>query len=470
MTAITLPVTTSPGAHPHEGGGRLINCRARKLSDNAGTAITIGRVPGLTEFATATSQETFRGLKLVGANLYSAWSGSMVRHDSGGTETALTGNLSGAAQCFFARNNKSTPDLVIVDPGEGAFVATTSAVSSYPDSDVGSPNAVCIHRGFFIFTYGNGQVRSSGVNDTAINTSDVATAEYRPDTLYRPMSHKGHLLLWGSESCEFWGGGNDSGFPFSFVTAMDVGLVGPYAATGDEDGFEAGVFFVGSDFRVRKVNGYSSEPISNADLERLIAEVSDKTTIKAHCYVSNGEPIVVITCDDWTWEYSTITQTWNERVSYGETNWVGSCPHKAFGHWYCGNTGDNKLYKIDADQYEEAGNPLRMRIETGPMGNFPKPMRVDRVELYMTKGVGIATGDDPDQTDPMIEFSMSPDGGHTWKAPRQVKIGRQSIMTGRVAANNLGVAIPQGVRLRFDMADAVPSGIMGGDMISSVLT
>ena len=76
---------------------------------------------------------------------------------------------------------------------------------------------------------------------------------------------------------------------------------------------------------------------------------------------------------------------------------------------------------------------------------------------------------DPNQTDPLVEMSISPDGGHTWRAPKQIKMGRQSIMTGTVAANNLGHCISQGVRLRFDMADAVPSGVMGGDMIASVL-
>lgn len=475
MTAIPLPVGTAPGAHVHESGGRLINCYTEKLEAGAGTPVARKRVPGMTSFATS-SNTGYRGGKQVGSLFYSAWasdSGKVYKSTSaGGVMASLTGNLPGSVRAFFAANNAGTPDVVAVVPGEGAFTVSTTAVSAFADADVGSPNAVCFHKGFFIFTYGDAKVRSTGVNNVAVATTDVATAEYKRDQLYRPMSYKGNLILFGSESIEFWGGQNDVGFPFSFITAMDVGIVGPYAATGDQDGFDGGVFFVGSDFKVRKGSGYGSEPVSTPDLERLIGAVTDKTTIHADSYVSNGRAIVVISCAAWTWEYNIQTGQWNERVSYGDVRWRGLYPAKAFDKWICGDssfleTGD--IYTIDATNHEEGGNPLRMRIETGPIGDFPRPMRVDRVDVYVTKGVGIAAGDDPNQTNPQMEVSMSPDGGHTWKTPRQARLGRQSIMTGRVTANNLGHAIPQGIRFRFDVADAVHIGVMGADLIASPL-
>lgn len=60
MTAFQMPVTTAPGQHPHESGGRLINCYAEKLDGAAGTQVVVHRVPGLTGFATS-SQTGFRG-------------------------------------------------------------------------------------------------------------------------------------------------------------------------------------------------------------------------------------------------------------------------------------------------------------------------------------------------------------------------------------------------------------------------
>ncbi len=469
MTAFQMPLTTAPGMHPHESGGRLINSYAEKLEGAAGTQVVVHRVPGLTGFATS-SQTGFRGALQVGTTLYSAWSGKVYKCTAtGGALTALTGNLNGSARVFMARNNAATPDLVIVSPGDGAFVASTSAVSSYPDADVGSPNAVCEHKSFFIFTRGNGTIISTGPNSTAINTLDAATAEYKPDTAYRPMSYKDNLLIWGSESVEFWGGLNDTGFPFSYVSAMDIGIVGPYAVAGDTDGFDAGIYFVASDFRFSRIVGYGREVIPHADLERLISLVEDKTTITVDAYVSRGHPVVVISSPTWTWEYSVTSGTFNERASYLDTRWRGLQPFKAFDRWHCGDAKSGNLLTIDFQNHMEAGNPLRMRVETGPLGNFPSPMRLDRCELYLTRGVGIAAGLDPQQTAPQIECAASPDGGLSWRAPRRAFLGQQQIASGRVAFNMLGMAHPQGARLRFDIADPVPVGLMGGDIAASVM-
>lgn len=464
MTAFQMPVTTAPGMHPHESGSRLINAYAEKLDGAAGTQTVVHRVPGLKGFATS-SQTGFRGALQVGSTLYSAWSGKVYKcGSSGGALTALTGNLTGTARVFMARNNAATPDLVIVSPGDGAFVASTTAVSSYPDPDVASPNAVCVHKSFFIFSRGNGTVIASGPNTTTINSLDTATAEYKPDTLYRPISYKDNLLLWGSESVEFWGGLNDEGFPFSFISAMDIGIVGPYAVGGDANGFDAGIYFVGSDFRFSRVVGYGREVIPHADLERLISLVEDKTQISVDCYVERGRPVVVISSPTWTWEYSVTSGTFNERASYQITRWRGLQPFKAFDRWHCGDTESGNLLQIDFQEQMEVNEPLIEIIEPGPMGNFPKPLRADRVELYVTRGVGMASGLDPQQTDPQIECQFSPDGGLSWKAPRRAKLGRQQLAGGRVAFNMLGMAHPQGARLRFIIADPVPVGLMGGDM------
>ena len=247
----------------------------------AGTQVVVHRVPGSTGFATS-SQTGFRGALQVGSTLYSAWSGKVYKCGSGGGALeALTGNLTGTARVFMARNNAATPDLVVVSPGDGAFVASTTAVSSYPDADVGSPNAVCEHKSFFIFTRGNGTIIATGPNSTAINTLDTATAKYKPDTAYRPMSYKDNLLIWGSESVEFWGGLNDTGFPFSFISAMDIGIVGPYAVGGDTDGFHnftatgKGVYHPSPNSEVGLIARYVSANTNFDDFDYSIGQSAD---------------------------------------------------------------------------------------------------------------------------------------------------------------------------------------------------
>lgn len=300
MTAIVLPTTSMPGQRPQESGGRLINCFAESLGEAAATPLKLLRVPGLHRFGT-TNETTFRGGCQLGALVYTAWSGKVNTHTaSGGAGTDLSGSLPGSEPVFFARNNKATPDLVIVSPDNGAFVATTSTVSAYPDADVGAPNSVCFLKGYFIFGYGTGAMRASGLNATSINTLDTATAESRPDTLYRVLARGDTLIAAGSQSIEFWGlNGEATGFPFSPVTTLDRGIVGRNAIGGHEDGFGYGLFFVADDFTVRQLEGYASTKISPPDLDRLIERASDKSRIQVSVYVTQGHPFVVVQGDDW---------------------------------------------------------------------------------------------------------------------------------------------------------------------------
>jgi hypothetical protein len=112
----------------------------------------------------------FRGGLLVGSALYAAWNNKATTFTSGGVETTLTGTLNGTEKVFWARNNKSpTPDVVCVAPGTGAFTVTSAAVSSFADPDIGTPNSVGFMDGFFIFTYGDGTLQASGLNDVTIS-------------------------------------------------------------------------------------------------------------------------------------------------------------------------------------------------------------------------------------------------------------------------------------------------------------
>jgi hypothetical protein len=464
MTALILPTTSMPGQRPQESGGRLTNCFAESLGETAGTPFKLVRAPGLRAFG-ATSEIGFRGGFQAGALIYTAWSGKVNTHTSvGGAGADLTGTLSGSDPVFFARNNKATPDLVIVSPDNGAFVATTAAVSAYPDADVGAPNSVCFLKGYFIFGYGTGAMRASGLNATSINTLDTATAESKPDTLYRVLARGDTLIAAGSESIEFWGiNGEATGFPFSPITTHDRGIAGRYAIGGHEEGFGYGIFFIADDFTVRQLEGYGSVKISPPDLDRLIEATTDKSGLQVSVYVTQGHPFVVVQGSEWTWEYDVILQRWHERTSYNLTRWRGLLPFKGFDRWLCGDTQSGNLLSIDTNTRTEAGQPLLAEIETGPMGNFPLGARVNRLDLFISAGTGYAPGTDPIETDPSIDIFVSKDLGLSWSNAWRRKIGPQG-RSPNVTVNNLGHCGPKGIRLKFRFSDPVHVALMGGDV------
>jgi hypothetical protein len=340
----------------------------------------------------------------------------------------------------------------------------------YPDANVGQPNAVVLHKGFFIFTYGTGRTLASNVNVTAINTLNNASAESKPDTLYRPVPlGNGQLLLCGSNTIEVWGGANDTGYPFSYIATIPRGIVGPAAICGAEDGFGKGMFIVGDDNRVSSIDGYACTPISNTDLDTLIEREPDKTKIRIGCFVSRGHGFVIVQGPAWCWIFDTTLQTWHERNSYLQTYFRALYPVLAFGKWLCGDSDATNLCEITALVRKDLGNPIMMRIETGPFGAFPNAVRINAIELYLTKGASDATGHDPDETNVEVAISVSRNGGQNWSKPRNVKIGRQAITNGRVRASIWGQAEVQGVRWRFEESGGVDFAFMGADMLADRL-
>lgn len=469
MTALPLPLISAPGRHEQATGGRIVNAYMEKLSSTAGQKYAYWRAPGLKLFKAITGTN-FRGALLVGWLLYVVVDDKAYSVTSGGTVTQMTGTVSGTAGVFMARNNASTPDIVVVSPGDGAQVIASGAVSSYPDIDVGQPNSVVFHKGFFVFTYGDGKTRTSGINATTINTNDVATAESKPDALLRaiPLGN-GQILLCGDASIEVWGGQNDTAYPWSYIATIPRGIIGAYAIAGHEDGFGKGIFFVGDDFGVHTLNGYQTVKVSPPDLDRAIEAESDKAAIRISVFISGGRSFVAVQGANWCWVYDVGEQTWHERESYLVKYWRACFPVKAFDKWLCGDTKTGDLLEISMDEQSEVGDPLRMRIQTGPAGAFPSSVRINSIELYLTKGVGNAGGLDPVETNPDIEISNSKDGGNTWSIPRVVKVGRQALTSGRVRSSIWGQAGNHGVQWRFDMSSSVPFALMGADMKADVL-
>ncbi|MCF1193594.1 hypothetical protein LRR18_18565, partial [Mangrovimonas sp. AS39] len=92
--------------------------------------------------------------------------------------------------------------------------------------------------GYFFFTYGDGKCRTSGINTTAINAADVATAEQHPDGLIRPQPFRGAMLLCGNKLIEAWQNtANPVAFPFSYAHTIPCGLIAPHAMAGGTDEF-----------------------------------------------------------------------------------------------------------------------------------------------------------------------------------------------------------------------------------------
>lgn len=476
LVPIPFPLSSAPGASGHESAGRLINCFAEPLGKdvNAKKGMELPRVvwrksPGLTQLCTST-QSGFRGGLLVGSLLYAAWSGKAATYTSSGTETLLTGTLNGSEKVFWARNMKSpTPDVVCVAPGTGAFSVTPSAVTSFADPDIGAPNSVGFMDGYLIFTYGDGTIQASGLNDVTISTLDKTKEQAKPGGLTRGLTFNGQYFVWGpSFGAVYNNTAQPTGFPFTRSYVIQRGLAGPYAVAGHEDGFGLALIWVADDNSVVRANGTPNpQKISPPDLDRLIAAVADKTTLEASVYIDGGHPKWVISCSAFTWEFDIGSEKWNERKSYGKTRWRAVSGISAFGKWVTGDTEGGRLLYIDSANYQEVSNPLVFQIESGPVQNFPNRVKVGKAEFNFKTGVGVATGPDPTGTTPSVGISYSNDGGVNWSRESVRGLGRQAEPT-RVMMLRTGLTGTEGRRWRLTVSDPVYVALLGGTQSTEI--
>lgn len=476
MARIPFPLSSAPGATPQESAGRLINCYAEPLGQvveadkkTAPPPVVWRKCPGLALFGVS-GQTGFRGAILVDNTFYAAWSGKVTRFDSAAVETVLTGSLTGTEKVFWARNNKSTPDVVCVAPGTGAFTVTTAAVTSFADADVGAPNSVGFMDGYFIFTAGDGTLTASALNDVTISTLDRTKAQSKPGGLTRGLPFNGQYYAMGPNFGEVYANtANPTGFPFTRSYVLQRGLLSPYAIAGQEDGFGSSLIWVADDNSVVQANGTPNPlKISPPDLDRLIAAVTTKSTLEAFVYIAQGHPKWVLKCPAWCWEFDLGSKKWNERTSYLSTTWRAVAACRAFGKWIVGDAALGRLLYVSDTAYDEYGDPLIFHIESGPVQSFPSRTRVPRADFNFVTGVGNAEGEDPTDTDPEVGITWTQNLGVTWGNEITRKLGRQASPV-EITVLRTGMTGVQGRRWRLKASANVKIAFMGGSQSTTLM-
>lgn len=463
MVAISFPVTTSPGMRPSEGAGRLINCFAEPMGEGGRAPAVRHRSPGLVNFG-ATTRSGCRGFLEVSGTLYVAFGSQLEKFTSSGGASTNVGALNGTKKGFFARNNAATPDKVFVDPDGNIYTFTPSATTSGFDSDLPAPNSVTSLDGYLVFTIGDGRCFATDLNAVTVNALSFGKAEAKPDGLVRGVTWGSKLLLCGNQSIEVWTDQALSPFPFGRSEVIPRGLAGPYAITGFQDGFSKGVFWVGDDNAVYRLDGYTPTKISSPDLDGLIESVSDKTQIEMCSYISRGHAFIELSSNTWTWVFNANNEKWHERKKYlGERSRISNT-YYAFSKWLCGDTETGNVQQIINTAQDEVSDPLVCEVWSSPVQKFPARVRVATAWFDFSVGVGNAEGLDPIATDPKVEISWSDDGGETWSTPRIRKLGRQSVGLTRIRVNQCGVSGSQGRIWKVAMSDPVHFGLIGGEM------
>lgn len=419
---------------------------------------------------------SFRGGIQVANTLYAGYTGELYTVNASG-EITLYSTLSGSDHLFFARNNRANnPHIAIVGNSNTAYLVRTTAADliAYPDGDVGSPTCCFDHLGYIMFGYGDGDIQSSDLNDTNLNTLNVARTESNPDGVLNGISYNGQMYVFGEKTIEVWGDPvNASGFPYNRMGFNIVpGLKTAHALAGWQPEFGHPPIWVGSDNTVRQLNGYAAKEIGPPDLNRLIAAVvfPDDTSggLEALAYVVGGNAYWQLNGPDWSWVYHVNTETWHERKSQGSDRSRFKRGVFAFNKSLVGDRDSDDLWAVDHTAADEAGSELTATMESGVAKDFPNRQRMKRADFDFTAGTGQATGTDPMQTDPSVLIEVSKDGGATWPLSYNRKLGRQGKTGHRTFVLNMGLSGDDGPRFRWSISDPVHVGFQGADLETEV--
>lgn len=472
MSEIVFPTSTAPGINPTESGGRLINAQVENAHLGARSKHRWFPVPGLRE-ATAAGSADHRGALKYGSTLL------VVNDDevfpitkSAGVYTAgaaLTGDaVPGTGRVIIARNMKSTPQAMIVTDN-GQVKVESGAVATFTDADLPSPNSVCFKDGFFFWGIGDGRCFASGLNASTVASTDWTRAESSPDGLVRVWAFPDGIALGGENSTElFQNTANPTGFPFSRSAVLPYGLFGLHAVTGFEEGFTGPPMFVANDGSVRLLRGLSADDrVSTPDLEALINAIEDRSTLEASSYVAGGQPVYVLSCDDWTWEYSPGSRNspphWRERISWGLTRWRSAFTVNSFDEWLALDDEGDAILKIDPTFRREGVDQLIWEMRSTQAHRFPGRATINRASFDFMTGVGVDTGADQIETDPTVEISWSDDGGRTFSVPIFRPLGTQGEIV-PIDINRCGLTQRFGRQWKLRVADPVKVALYGGAM------
>lgn len=407
---IPFPLSSAPGANPQEGSGRIINGYSEPLGDPqqpTGPASQVWRrSPGLSLHAATSEAAGYRGGLVVNNLALEVWSN--VYTVTGAGVVTLLGALPGTRKVSIARNQDGAgPDVVVVDPDNGAFLVQVAGVPQAPAvynglGNLPQPNSVSFQDGYFFYTIATGQIYASPLNSVgAINALTFATAEAKSDvTLLRGIPFNGLMWFFTTGHCEIWQdvAGVAPNFPYGRLAIIEYGLVQQSAIAGFEVGFSE-LLWVAQDFGVYWATPGTVKPtkVSPPDLDRLIeAQMRAGSTIEASCYAFAGKKFWCLSSPSWSWEFNLTSLKWNERWSLLPTGlfgrWRASGGHPAFGKWLMGDEQSGNLLWIDSANYTENGAVQLFRMESGPVRNFPTLIRIARADFDFDMGVGQAVG------------------------------------------------------------------------------
>ena len=287
---------------------------------------------------------------------------------------------------------------------------------------------------------------------------DFANAESSPDYLQAPFVDHGELILFGTETTEFWTNSGDPEFPLSYQGSATIewGLAAKYSIAK----FKDSVMFLARNrmgqVQVVLLNGYNPQVVSGVDLGYLVNQYSAVEDATAYSYMLNEHPMYQINFPsaNKSWLYDGSTNAWTELQSSGERD-RGEIGGIYLNRYAVSDYENGNIYFINDASYTDNGTAVTRSITTRHVSG-EEYVGVGRMILDIEPGVGLVSGQG---SNPQVMLEVSKDGGHTWGQQLWRSFGAIGQYKARAYWNRIGSSRDH--VYRFTISDPVKVVILG---------
>lgn len=363
------------------------------------------------------------------------------------------GTIDGAGPVSFAAtgDDDDYDDMLAIARGAGLWRYVTAGLNEVTFPDNANVIKVVYLSGYFIaLKEGSQRFFYSGVNDlTSWEGLDFASAEKKPDKAVDLVVLNDMLVIFGTETTEFWQSTRDSTLPFAPITGR-VFNKGAYQ-TNSAVNLDNSAAWVSPDGIIYRFNGdIVPERISDNGIEERVIQSSNAT---AFSFYWEGHELLAVRLSTGTWLWDATTRQWCEFQSYGKANWLCQCASGGlFGSSELGN-----ILQFSA-AHTDLGGVLERRFRGGfPLMGGSIPINNVRVRVNSGQTPNL-TGD---YTNPLAEIRVSRDAGQTWGGWKSTTLGAQGNYRKRVEWKAMGLADEPGFLAEFRCTDPVPFRISG---------
>ena len=420
MTSKSLPLESYQLVSRPASGALLMNCYAEKLPDDAKTPFLVQRTAGISTLTTVGNGPIYAMHYAFG--LLWVVSGTHLYYGASATGSFTDAGSIGIISSTGIDIDSNDTHVVIVNQPDGWVIDNaTKTLTQITDADFTALGASDVEfvDNFLLFLSPDSAVFFGADlgSATSFDALNFATAEGSPDNLVGMKVDHRQAVLFGEKTTEIWENTGASGFPFERAINgfVEIGcLSGRSVAKQDNS-----LFWLADDYTIRRLDGATPVRVSTHAVEQSIVRATI-SACRAFSYSQGGHLFYVITFPEVTWVYDCTTGKWHNRSTYGYDYWTAGCHAQAFGLEIVGHTDAASIGSIDPDTYTEWGGTQRAAWQYQTIYADDRRAVHDRISIVMEYGVGLTSGQG---SDPEIMLDYSDDGGMTWTALPNKKIG-----------------------------------------------